>query len=260
MTMRALAATFFSENRAVSFGALAPKDNLRLLDAEPWGVPAELLPVEKHAELVEQYYALNRLAFGKLPLARWVLSDLFLMPGAIGVLLGPASMQSEDARQASGVRDGDRAILAAYVGAPSIEPGRFIGVSLISFAHGVGAGAWVKALTLKTLRARSVRGIAQWDSPSVRVHARLGALRIVGRVPGGHELADRTFVYDCDVTDDRAIERAMRRAPHEEPTRKIHSNDGEALRRILDDADAGRAWRLVPPAVDAENRLLFVGG
>lgn len=259
-TVEALVAEFFAANPGVTLAALGPRDNLRALDDRPWGVRAELLPAESHAELCEQYVRLNHHAFGKLPLPRWVFSDLYLLPGAIGLLLGPATMLETEALRASGLRERDRAILATWVGAPSVLPGCFVGVSLMSFAHGIGAGRWVKALTLRMLRARSVRGVAQWDNPSVRVHARLGALRIVGRVPGGHELSDRTFVYECHLEDEHALGRALRGDVSEPPTDRIRPDDHEALRRILDAAERSEHWRLIPPGRDDSGLLTFARG
>lgn len=260
--MRALAAALFQQHPELSFAALAPRENLARLNATPYGVQAELLPAETNGPLCDQYFRLNHHAFGKLPMPRWVFSDLYLLPGAIGLLLGPASRLNEAARPVVELAAGqsDRVILAAYVGAPSIEPGRFIGVSLMSLASGFGAGAWVKALTLQLLGAKRVRGVAQWENASVPVHARLGPLRIIGRIPGGHELADRSFVYECDVSDEAALARSMARKSGETPTLAVPLGEGATFARILDEAEAGKRWRIVAPAVDGQKRVLFVEG
>lgn len=255
--MDALIREHLSELPGVRFAALAPRENHRLLNAEPWGVPVERLVAEEEPGWCEQYLRLNHHAFSRLPLARWVLSDLYLLPGAIGLFTGPASYMDEKARVGLGASPQTRVILAAYVGAPSLQPGRFIGVSLMSFAQKTRVGAFVKALTLKMLGATSVRGVAQWSNPSVRVHTRLGPLRIVGRVPGGHDLSDQSFVYDCELRDEDVLRRCMTREWKGGLTHAVAADDRARLGQVLDGAERGERHVIVPPGLDEEGRIVF---
>jgi hypothetical protein len=140
-----------------------------------------------------------------------------------------------------------------------VVPGQFIGVSLLSFLRGVQAGAWVKLLTLRMYRARRMRGVAQWDNPSVRVHTRLGPLRLVGRVPGGHEYAERTFVYETDLADEARVVEAMARRLPLTPTLRIAARDTGALGALLERAEAGEVLHLVPPGLEDGHVLLREG-
>ncbi|WP_338863174.1 hypothetical protein [Myxococcus stipitatus] len=240
---------FFSAHPGVSLLALGSGEHAEAMDLSPLGLPATYLPAERNTDLVSQYLALNQFAFRGIGVPRWVLSDLYLMPGAIGLLRCPARMLKPDVRQHLGLADEDPAIGAAYYAAPSVTPGLFIGVSLLSFLPGTGAGAWVKLLTLSMLRAKRLRGVAQWDNPSVRVHTRLGPLRLVGRVPGGHEYGERTFVYESDLTDSTRVARAMARELSWVPTRTIAVTDLPELSSLLDRAEAGASVYLGPPGV-----------
>lgn len=254
--MRAQAHAFFSQHPDLSLAVLAMRENAEGLDRAPWGVNAEVLDPAVHRDLVEQYLRLNHHAFRSLPLPRWVLSDLYLLPGVIGLVLGPASRLDPEARAVARAGEGP-AILAAYVGAPSLVPGRFIGVSLIGFSAGLGAGAWAKALTLKMVRATSLRGVTQWDTGSLKVHTRMGALRVVGPAPGGHELGGQSFVYECDLSDETQLELAMRRALPERPTARVPTKDAESLARIVGGAARGERHVILPPGLDAEGRVVF---
>jgi hypothetical protein len=253
------AEAFLAQHPGVSMMALGSGEHADSLDLSPLGVPVHYLPAERNLDLAMQYLALNQLAFGGIGVPRWVLSDLYLLPGAIGLLRCPARMVKPQVREQLGLADEDPTIGAAYFAAPSVTPGLFIGVSLLSFLPGTGAAAWVKVLTLNMLRAKRLRGVAQWDNPSVRVHARLGPLRLVGRVPGGHEYGERTFVYETDVSDGTRVAEAMERKSSLAPTRRVSVTDLPTLSGLLDRAEAGEVLHLVPPGQDAGHVLVREG-
>jgi hypothetical protein len=253
------AAAFLSRHPGMSLVALGSGAHADSLDLAPLGLPVRYLPAERNLELAQQYLVLNQLAFGGIGVPRWVLSDLYLLPGAIGLLRCPARMVKPEVRERLGLADDDPAIGAAYYAAPSVTPGLFIGVSLLSFLPNTGAAPWVKLLTLAMLRAKRLRGVTQWDNPSVRVHARLGPLRLLGRVPGGHEYGERTFVYETDVSDGARVAEAMERRLPLSPTRRVSVTDLPALRGLLDRAEAGEVLHLVPPGQDAGHVLVREG-
>jgi hypothetical protein len=253
------AEAFLSRHPGVSLVALGSGAHAGSLDLAPLGLPVRYLPAERNLELAQQYLALNQLAFGGIGVPRWVLSDLYLLPGAIGLLRCPAWMVKPEVRERLALADEDSTIGAAYYAAPSVTPGLFIGVSLLSFLPGTGAAPWVKVLTLAMLRARRLRGVAQWDNPSVRVHARLGPLRLVGRVPGGHEYGERTFVYETDVSDGARVAEAMERRVSLTPSRRVAVTDLSALSGLLDQAEAGGVLHLVPPGLEAGHVLVREG-
>jgi hypothetical protein len=256
--MRALTAAFFAAHAELSLGALGPGESEPALDLTPFGHPARYFAAERHAHLVERYQAANRFAFGSdLVLPGWVLADVYLMPGAIGLLLSPARALPAETRARLDLHPDDEAIAAAYVAVPSVTPGLFIGISLLSLIPGIQAGAWVKALTLKMLGATRLRGIAQWANPSVRAHTRMGPLRLIGPVPGVHELQARSFVYESDLGDPARIRDAMGRRIELTPTRRIRRDDLPALAALLDRALAGETIHLVPPGLDASGEILI---
>ena len=257
--MRVLAATFFARHPELSLAALGATANAEALELKPAGVPAKYLAAEHHAELVAQYRELNQLAFHPLGVPSWVLSDLYLLPGAIGLLRCPARMLEDKAREQLGLADEALAIGAAYYAAPSVVPGLVIGVSLLSFVRGIHAGSWVKMLTLRMLRAQRMRGVAQWNNPSVRVHTRLGPLRLVGRVPGDHEYADRSFLYETELGHEARQVAAMQRQLILPPTLRVAVDDSEALGALLRRAEQAEVLHLVPPGVEAGRVLVHEG-
>jgi hypothetical protein len=259
--MRALATDFFARHPELRLAALGAGANASSLDLAPFGQDARFFAAEKHPQLVERYRVANQYAFpGELALPGWVLSDLYLLPGAIGLLLCPASSLKTPLRKRLGLSLDDEAIAAAYVAAPTVTPGMFIGVSLISLLPNILAGAWVKALTLKMLRAERLRGIAQWQNPSVRVHTRMGPLRVVGAVPGTHEFRHRSFVYESDLRDEGRWEDAMARKLSLPVAQKIPGADLDALGAVLDRAESGETITIAPPGLDPAGHVLFAEG
>jgi hypothetical protein len=255
--MRDLARDFFARHSEVRLGALGAAGNARALDLEPFGIPVTYHAAERNPALVERYRDANALAFpGDLTLPGWVLSDLYLLPGAIGLLTCPGRFLDVPTRKRLGLHPDDEAVAAAYYGAPSVEAGTFIGVSLLSLVPKILAGAWVKALTLRMLRAQRLRGVAQWQSPSIRVHTRMGPLRVVSSVPGTHEFRARSFVYESDLTDPERWTAAMARRASLTPDEKIRASDVERLTLLLERADAGERIQIVPPGLDAAGNVL----
>jgi len=253
------AEAFLAAHPGASMVALGSGEHAGALDLSPLGVPVTFLPAERNTDLAMQYLALNQLAFGGIGVPRWVLSDLYLLPGAIGLLRCPARMLPATVQERLGLAGEDPAIGAAYYAAPSVTPGLFIGVSLLSVLPGTGASPWVKVLTLRMLRARRLRGVAQWDNPSLRVHSRLGPLRLVGRVPGGHEYGERSFVYESDLTDLSRMGDAMARRLPLTPTLRVSATDLPALGALLDRAEAGEVLHLVAPGLEAGQVLVREG-
>jgi hypothetical protein len=253
------AGEFFAREPELRLAALGAREGRAALDLAPCGRPVEFLPAEAHGAWAQQYLTLNQHAFGPLGLPRWVLSDLYLLPSVVGLVLAPARLLREDVQQKLALAPETPAIAAAYVAVPSITPGLFVGVSLLSFLPGAKASAWVKTLTLKMLGAERLRGVTQWDSSAVRVHTRLGPMRLVGRAPGSHEYAERTFVYETCLRAEALWAQCMRRELHLPPTRRVRVDDAPALAALLDRAEAGEPLYLVPPGLDEGHVLVHEG-
>lgn len=262
--MHALLADFLAAHPECTLRALGARANREALDLAPFGQAVDFIDAAEHPEWVERYHAANLARFpGPLTLPGWVLVDLYLMPAAIGLVTCPARLC--DIRPA-GLGDDDEAVAAAYYAAPSVLPGTFVGVSLISLRERIRAAGLIKALTLAMLRATRQRGIAQWNNRSLRVHTRLGPLRLEGPVPGAHEKSFESFVYSVDLTDPAAVEAAMRRPaaePDPEPpagARWVPVADRSALAGLLRRATAGEAIFLLPPGLSADGRKVLVRG
>jgi hypothetical protein len=256
--MRSLAADFFARHPELRLAALGSGANQEALDLAPFGQSVRFYAAEEHPRLVERYRAANHYAFpGELALPGWVLSDLYLLPGAIGLLTCSARELKPAVRKRLELSADDEAIAAAYVAAPGVVPNTGIGVSLISLLPAIQAGTWVKALTMKMMRLNRLRGVAQWSNPAVRVHTRMGPLRIVGPVPGTHEFRSRSFVYESDLRDETAWAEAMARKAPLTPTRKIPSADLAELGALLARAEAGERIFVVPPGLDTAGNVLI---
>lgn len=239
--------------------ALGAPTNAASLDLEPFGVRADFLDATEQSAWVSCYLDANRRAFdGPLELPGWVLVDCYLWPGAIGLLVGPGG--PERAPPAPGL-PGER-LLAAYVALPSVEPGVFVGCSLFSFAEGGGLARLVKALTLKMLRARAQRGIAQWKNGSLRVHTRMGPLRLEGPVPAAHGRAGDSFAYRVELSDEAGWGRALRGEPEGAgsgpPALWVPVGEGTRLTRLLERARGGERIEICAPGLDEGGQRVLI--
>lgn len=242
--------------------ALGARENAGALDLEPFGVRAEFLDAAESGDWVGRYLEANQRAFGgPLALPGWVLVDCYLMPGAIGLLVG-ADTRAEagehvgpDEPGAAGER-----VVAAYVAVPSVEPGVFVGCSLFSFEPSGGVARLIKALTLKMLRARVQRGVAQWNNGSLRVHTRMGPLRLEGPVPGAHGQAADSFAYRVELGDEARWGRALRGEPDGAgaPAVWVPVDDRARLGRLLGRAREGEIVEICAPGLDAEGHRVLV--
>jgi hypothetical protein len=260
--MRTLLAAFLAAHPECRFRALGARANRDALDLAPLGHAVEFLDAAERPEWVERYHAANRARFkGALALPGWVLADLYLMPAAIGLVTCPARLCD---LHPAGLAGDEEGIAAAYYAAPSIVPGEVVGVSLISLREGIGAAGIVKAMTLAMLRARRQRGVAQWSNASLRVHTRLGALRVLGPVPAAHGKAGESFVYAVDLTDPEAITQAMSRPSADtdsdapEGARWWPVADTGALADLLRRAAAGEVIDILPPGLSADGKNVLV--
>lgn len=252
------------------FCALGARENAGALDLDPFGIRAEFFDAAErgaHPDWVGRYLEANQRAFGgPLALPGWVLVDCYLMPGAIGLLVGPA-VEGERVEADPSVATSERAeaaagerVVAAYVALPSVEPGVFVGCSLFSFEPGGGVARLVKALTLKMLRARVQRGIAQWHNGSLRVHTRMGPLRLEGPVPEVHGQAADSFAYRVELGDEARWGRALRGEPDGAgaPAVWVPVDDRARLGRLLGRAREGEIVEVCAPGLDAEGRRVLV--
>ncbi|HEU4409150.1 MAG TPA: hypothetical protein VFS43_28085 [Polyangiaceae bacterium] len=231
--------------------ALGARVNAGSLDLEPFGVRAEFLDAAENGAWVSCYLEANRRAFGgPLELPGWVLVDCYLWPGAIGLLVGPGGPGRGP--PAPGL-PGER-LIAAYVALPSVEPGVFMGCSLFSFSEGGGFGRLIKALTLKMLRARAQRGIAQWGNGSLRVHTRMGPLALEGPVPAVHGRARDSFAYRVELGDEVGWGRALRGQPEGEGAGPapawVPVGERARLEGLLERARGGERVEICAPGLD----------
>lgn len=241
------------------FVALGAGVNEGALNLAPFGLRAEFLDAAEQGAWVSCYLQANRRAFGgPLELPGWVLVDCYLWPGAIGMLVGPGG--PEMAPHTPGPA-GER-LVAAYVALPSVEPGVFVGCSLFSFVPRGGVARLAKTLTLKMLRARAQRGIAQWGNDSLRVHVRLGPLRLEGPVPAAHGRARDSFAYRVDLDDEARCAKALRGEPEGDdegpaPT-WVPIDDRARLDLLLARARRGERIEIGTPGLDPTGRQVLV--
>jgi hypothetical protein len=217
-----LARPFLERAPWVRVVALGCPEVADALDLAPFGVPVTFVDAVRDTARVARYLEANRARFGgAVALPGWVLADLYLMPAAVTVL-----------------EDSSGEVLAAYYAAPTVEPGCVVGVSLFSTREGLGAATAAKALGLGILRARTARGVTQWRSRALRVHARFGDLSVEGPAPAVHGLAGESFRYRTEL--DAPVHGEAHPVPVEVAQARVTA--GERLRIATPGGDGTRVW------------------
>ena len=194
------------------------------LNLTPYGQPVTWLDFSRAVqygwsthEFLDQFHVMNGIAFGPrgIPMPRWVMIDLALMPSAALITAMPQDAYEVMVHTAALGVVAPRLIevlesarkngytgpipVGGYCACPSAAPGRWVGWSLWSVVPGVGLGLAAKALALSVYRARQLDGVTQYDNAAIRVHARFGRLRVVAATVPLHTAAG-SFRYENDLT------------------------------------------------------------
>ncbi len=243
---------------------IATPEVLEQSDLSPFGIPIEpahrLSPLALRATpLLRRLQALDSATFGAegMPMPHWIFLDGAGLTGAMFGLGSPASDTPPDVIDALGLRSAaehDSTMLvphSMYIALPSFEADTWVGHNLASVSafrpRGPsfrGLGSLTKALALRTLRARCQIGAAQWGAPSLRVHRRLGPLRLLSAWTPAHS-KPWTYTYAAELTEARLRHLARDTRCRPEPVAAqcfVDSHDHASLQRLQDDIEAGQHW------------------
>ena len=180
---------------------------------------------------------------------RWVFYDAAELPGGIvgfGRRAGALPPRlAELLRVPPGY--GGLVPLSMYIAIPTLAPGVWVGHNLASLREQAqgdalrGLGSLTKAVALKVFRATAQIGATQWDSRALRVHARLGALRLLTAWTPAHTYP-ATLTYQATI-DDAALRRLAGEpgpaAACPEPELWIESGDHGAMEALQARIEAG---------------------
>ncbi len=197
---------------------------LAALDTAPLGLPIATIDCLGRREaraagdsMLLIYNLLNQEAFGPagIPLPRWVMVDLGLLPSAFLLISLPLSRVVELARDPAGEPAG-RAILrallaqadalayagpvpvAGYCASPAASAGDGVGWSLCSALRGRGLATTAKAVALCVYRPCRLIGVTQYGNRALTIHRRFGATRLLAATMTLHT-APGSLVYETDL-------------------------------------------------------------
>jgi hypothetical protein len=228
---------------------------LEHLDDSPLGIPVTPLDFLRAGpqdwdvrDFLRVYHKLNGVSFGPkgIPVDLWVMIDLGLLASAFLLVTLPLERVVADAEDPS-CRPETRAKIAAllervreldyagpvpvagYCASPTAVPGRWVGWSLCSILPGRDLGWVAKGLALAAYRARMLSGVAQYDSPALRIHRTFGPMRLISATLDLHPVP-HTMAYETDLDG----------ADHEpEPTWLVDARDTAKHREMQAMLDAG---------------------
>lgn len=241
--------------RCVPFVITYPA-NHSALDLSPFGVtvaPEHRFTATRLSsrDAVDGLHHLDALTFGDqdMLMPRWVLFDCGEFPGLVFGLGMYAHDLPDYARDAYHVSDRDDAFvpLSMWVAIRNAEEGAWFGHNLSSANvllqgdHALrGLALLTKALGVKATRCTKQYGATQWESSSVGLHLRLDEMELLSAYTPAHTHPE-TFAYRIDVDDERLVA-SLRQSwspPAEDGDRIIDSNDGQAIRALHDEIEAG---------------------
>lgn len=189
-----------------------------------------------------------------LGMPRWVMLDCAILPSGMFGFEVPAQAVPPDVRARLDPEGTLEWIgISEYVAIPTLDPQTFMGVSLFSLVEGMHLGVRTKALALKTLQPRYLRGVTQFDSPGLRVHIEFGPLEVISSVLAVHAKPVESFVYQMEVPAPFILDDMIAGKQPPYPVRSIettermkvdptHSRAATALTRKLNDDKGG--WHI----------------
>lgn len=145
-----------------------------------------------------------------LGMPRWVLLDCCLLPSVmVGFEAPRTAIPADIAAQLDPSGTLDWIAVSEYVGLPSVEPGRHIGISLFSLVSGLGLGVRSKAMGLRALGSSELIGVTQYASPGAAVHMKFGPLAVLNESVAVHSRPGETFTYRLDVPEPEILRQLM---------------------------------------------------
>lgn len=189
-----------------------------------------------------------------LGMPRWVMLDCAILPAGMFGFEAPAESIPPDVRTRLDPTGKLEWIgISEYSAIPTLDPDTLLGVSLFSLVEGMHLGVRTKALALKTLSAKLLKGVTQFDSPGLRVHIEFGPLQVISSVVAIHARPQESFVYEMEVPAPFILDDMISGKKPPYPVRSIettermkvdptHSRAATALTRRLNDGKGG--WHI----------------
>ncbi len=236
--------------------------NYGALELAPLGVALETerlytATTLRSREVVDGLHHLDAATFGdqEMLMPRWVLFDCGEFPGIVFGFGKRAGLLSPKIRAFYRVEERDDAFvpLSMWVAIRCAEEGAWFGHNLSSVnvllpreEQLEGLATLTKIVGIKLARCERQYGATQWDSGSIALHARLGAMNLLSAYTPAHT-HEETLSYRIDV-DDAALTASLMegwRAPVLAGERTLAGDDHGGIRALHDELERGERWQLL---------------
>ncbi len=146
----------------------------------------------------------NQLAFGgdtNMGMPLWVMLDCGILSSAIIGFATSREQLPSSILEKLNVPDTyhDLIPISEYCACPTLTPHQVSGFSLQSQVPHLNLGLRTKALAMLLYGATSQIGVTQLDNPAIRVHSKLGPLKLLIHRPVVHTHAHKSFVYELTL-------------------------------------------------------------
>lgn len=236
--------------------------NHAALDLAPFGL--EIAEEHRYSattlrsrDVVDGLHRLDEITFGDqgMLMPRWVMFDCGEFPGIVfgfGCRAKDLPSYAREAYQATD-RDDQFVPLSMWVAIRCAEEGAWFGHNLSSgnvILRGEdslsGLAIITKIFGVGVTRATRQYGATQWQSKSIGLHARLGALEVLSAYTPAHTHPE-TFAYLIEVDETRVVSSLL---PNWEPTtvegdRTFDADDVAAIQALHQEVEAGARYELL---------------
>ena len=243
---------------------LTESENLPHFKIVPFGKKARPIEVTdpQNGVFVDLLNQLDGLSYGNKDLAmpKWVGLDCAALPSAIVGLAKNLGECPSDLTKKFDIATGYTSLIpiSEYCAIPS-PGGVWIGHTCASLIKGAGLGLLTKLLALKVYQAHHLKGVAQYENDSVRLHTRIAALRLVSAITPAHNDQWNTFIYHHPV-DQEGIESIFGSSQEmQDPTLLLDPTDLEQKIALQQHIKQGKEVSIVYPGhIFDEHHKLFV--
>ncbi len=226
---------------------LGSEKNIQNFCMNPFGINAyHINPLLMSSKtFVDLLIQLDGLSYGNknLGMEKWVALDCGMLPSAFVGLAKKVPCLDNKLKEKFFIPENYKGLvpLTMYCAIPSAEEGVWISHSLASIEQGKGLGLLTKVLGIKLYGAKSLRGIAQYNNNSVKIHTKISNLKLISALTFAHSIPEMTFVYEHEVDENKLINAISGVSNIQKPSFLLKTDDYETKLKMQEEIEANTA-------------------
>ncbi len=244
---------------------LGNQENICEFDMNPFDASAHYIDplLTSNKTFIDLLIQLDGLSYGdkKLGMEKWVALDCGMLPSAFIGLAKSVNSLDDCLKDKFDLPDGYVGFVpvSMYCAIPSAKKGSWISHSLASIVQGKGLGLLTKVLGLKIFRAQEIKGIAQYNNSSVKIHTKISNLKLISALTSAHSIPEMTFVYQHKIDQDKLEEVLNGSHSSQQPSFLLNVKDLETKQKMQKEIEQKTAdFYIVAPGQIIKNGEVYV--